>query len=396
MLNKKRKKNFFSVIGMLIFLIIPFGAVFAEEEVMCTMEYAPVCGVDGRTYGNECVAVFQNKVKVDYEGRCGIACHDIYAPVCGVDGKTYGNKCYAVDRFGVEIDHEGECENESVMCTEEYAPVCGADGITYSNRCVAVEQKKANVAHEGECRVDTEEEAVFCTMEYAPVCGVDGITYSNECNAGKVLIAHNGECKNEEIEKTNLRAEKLSNNQLGDILAELNLLRNLVLEQQVQINYMQKLMLGAARIAEQMINSINGFIAYGVDWNTRKLGEGERASVIHSYKEAYGKLPENEGDLSDVIKIANGRRPSKTVAAAEEKAKTDFKTVYKRSPDMSNPKDGAAVTIMAYGLRQKAENRNLESEKRSIQIFKNIYKRPPNSTRDWNIVQAISYSGASR
>lgn len=155
------------------------------------------------------------------------------------------------------------------------------------------------------------------------------------------------------------------------------------------------------RVATQEKNEfalrLDSFISTGAgDSNAIKLGAGERRAVVYSYRLAFTRDPENENEWQDLIKIANGRWPSQRSAAVEIKAKNNFRFIYKRWPDMNNSRDNAAITVMAYGLRQKAANRNLDSERQGLIIFRNIYSRNPGTTEEWNILQAITYSGATR
>jgi hypothetical protein len=199
------------------------------------------------------------------------------------------------------------------------------------------------------------------------------------------------------MEKIRENAGNLYENKIDQLLAEIKSLRDLVKEQQAQINHLMKLKEGLAQtISSAIENAIKNFIVYGVDDNTKKLGEGERAAVMYSFKEAYNKLPETQDEIEEAIKIANGRFPSIVSEEAENQAKEKFKAVYLREPDMSDAHDIAAIKVMAYGLRQKAENRNLKSEAAALKTFKNIFKKLPSTTEEWNALQAITYSGATR
>jgi ELWxxDGT repeat protein len=150
---------------------------------------------------------------------------------------------------------------------------------------------------------------------------------------------------------------------------------------------------GFDRLSAGEKDAIAKMVAYGTP-STMFLGAGERLGVVNSYLSAFGHLPKTIDDWSDVIKISNGRWPSASSENAIAAAKKVFKKIYLREPDMKHPNDNAAVTVMAYGLRNA--KRNMNSEKAAISIYKRIFRKAPTEAVDWDAVRAIAYSGAKR
>lgn len=196
-----------------------------------------------------------------------------------------------------------------------------------------------------------------------------------------------------QLNKIISEAELIDKGDISLLLTTYNLKRDTSKELSAQNNYYKKLFADFPGLTAKNVYSIINFIAYGTE-TTFHLGAGERAGVLNSYRSAFGKLPRTVAEWQDVLKIANGRWPKERSAVAEKAAQDEFVKVYKRKANMSNPNDNAAVTIIAYGLR--SSKRNMESERNGIKIFRAIFRHNPVLAREWDIVRAISYSGAVR
>jgi len=172
------------------------------------------------------------------------------------------------------------------------------------------------------------------------------------------------------------------------ILGHLGVNRNEAMEEKYNKELTPRVV--PADISPEHLAAIQNFVNYGTKSNVR-LGQGERAGAVNSFRAIYKRIPANECDWQNVIKIADTKMPYDLNAGREEEVLKTFKEIYGYDYDSNNLLERIAHKVMSYGVRPQI--RDLDAEYTAAKVFYRIYGKFPTTASEWDANRALAYSG---
>ncbi len=173
-----------------------------------------------------------------------------------------------------------------------------------------------------------------------------------------------------------------------DLLRSLGRILDAISPSNLALSLAQRVLPNDATDAERA--AVNNFLSFGTR-TSLKLGEGERAGVVDSFRAAFGRIPKSECDWQDALRIANGKQPGQRSPAREAQSATLFAKLFGRKPDANDATDRNAIDMMSYGIRP--QSRDLTAETDAIRFFREKMGRAPANATDWDAMRAIAYAG---
>ena len=199
--------------------LTPENLIWQYENCICTLEYEPVCGVNGETYSNACFAACEgvevaSERECDATNFCGIeSVHDLDF-LNGIIGDCAYKSVYSFiigDTEYVYAVPDGECyyTGGSALSISDLSPslydcqgnfICGVGAQAAIWDCQNFDIDVSSYI--------TPENLVWqfnndclCPPNYEPVCGVDGFSYYNQCFAAceGVEVVSNGRCSENNV-----------------------------------------------------------------------------------------------------------------------------------------------------------------------------------------------------